>query len=142
MNVDGQQPHILCVNNSPDILALQKAILEEEGFRVTTHSRLEKDLDAIVELAPDVIIVDYMWRQSDAEWVFLNLVMMDRRTRKIPLILCTGAVREAREMEEHLATLGIRVVLKPFDVDHLISVVQEVLVKRDPREQSVISTLE
>lgn len=141
MHANGQQPHILCVNHSPEILALMTLLLEGEGFKVTTQSRLDKDLDAIVELAPHVIILDYMWRQSDDEWVFLNLVMMDRRTRQIPIILCTGAVREAREMQEHLASMGIRVVLKPFDVDHLINVVNEVLGKT-AGDGSVVSTLE
>jgi response regulator RpfG family c-di-GMP phosphodiesterase len=59
-HADGQQPHIVCVNHSPEILELQQELLEEAGFRVTTWSRLDRDLDRIVELAPDVIIVDYM----------------------------------------------------------------------------------
>ncbi len=142
MNTNGQQPHILCVNHPPDILALQKSIFEEEGFKVTTQSRLDKDLDAVVALAPDVITIDYMWRSSDDEWVFLTMLTMDRRTRQIPIILCTGAVREARELQEHLASLGIRVVLKPFDVDHLMNVVREALGKTAAEGGSVISPLQ
>lgn len=57
----------------------------------------------------------------------LNLLTIDRRTHHIPVVLCTGAVTEARDMEEHLLSIGVRVVLKPFDIDHLISVVRESL---------------
>jgi CheY-like chemotaxis protein len=142
MNADGKQPHILCVNHSPEILALQRDILQEEGFRVTTQSRLDKDLDAVVALAPNVIIIDYMWRQSDDEWVFLTMLTMDPRTREIPIILCTGAVREARELQEHLASLGIRVVLKPFRIEHLIRVVNDAVGKTAASDGPVISTLE
>lgn len=136
MHANGKQPHILCINHSSDVLTLQKAILEEEGFRATIHSHLEKDLDAIVALAPDAIVLDYMWRQSDDGWVFLNLLTMDRRTREMPIVLCTGAVREARDMQDHLTSLGIRVVLKPFHLEHLINAVDEALGKGEHNTQS------
>lgn len=142
MHTDGQQPHILCINHAPEILALQKDLLEEEGFRVTTRATLDKDLETIIELAPDAIIIDYMWRQSDDEWVFLTLLTMDPRTRHIPLILCTGAVREAREMQEHLNEMGIQVVFKPFDIDHLIRVVHDAVGTGTGTDAPVTSTLE
>ena len=142
IHADGQQPHILCITHAPEILALQRELLEEEGFRVTTRLHLDKDLDALLQLAPDAIIIDYMWRQSDDEWVFLTLLTMDPRTRKIPLNLCTGAVREARELQGHLSEMGIRVVLKPFDIEHLIRVVQDAVSTGTGTDSPVISTLE
>lgn len=142
MHVNGQQPHVLAINHSPEILSLMKNLLEEESFRVTTWSRLDKDLAAVAQLGPDVIVMDYMWISSDDEWVFLTMLTMDPRTRAIPLILCTGAVREVRDLQEHLATMGIRVVLKPFDIDHLVRVVNDALGATSGRDESVISTLE
>ena len=142
MNADGQQPHILCINHSPEILALMKDLLEDEGFRVTTHSRLDKDLDKIAQLAPDVIIIDYMWTSSDDEWVFLTMLTINPRTQHIPLILCTAAVQQARDLQEHLFEMGIRVVLKPFDIDHLARVVHEALEAGAGPISTVISTLE
>ena len=142
MNADGQQPHILCINHSPEILALMKDLLEDEGFRVTTHSRLEKDLDTITQLAPDVIIIDYMWTSSDDEWVFLTMLTMSPRTRHIPLILCTAAVQQAKDLQEHLFEMGIRVVLKPFDIEHLVRVVHEALETGPSASKPVISTLD
>jgi len=142
MHVNGQQPHILCIDHAPEVFALQQALLEEEGFRVTTQSTLDKDLEAIAQLGPDAIIIDYMWRQSDNEWVFLTLLTMDPRTRHLPVILCTAAVREARELQEHLNELGIRVVLKPFDIDHLVRVVHDAIGTGTSTNRPVISTLE
>ncbi len=142
MNADGQQPHILCINHSPEILALMKELLEDEGFRVTTHSRLEKDLDTITGLAPGVIIIDYMWTSSDDEWVFLTMLTMSPRTRHIPLILCTAAVQQAKDLQEHLFEMGIRVVLKPFDIEHLIRVVHEALETGPSSQAPVLSTLD
>ncbi len=134
MHPDGQQPHILCVNHAPEILGLMRELLEEEGFRVSTLTTVERDLDAVVALAPDLITIDYMWTTSDNEWIYLTLLTMDPRTRHIPVILCTGAVSQVQELEQHLAMLGIRVVLKPFDIDVFVRAVQEMLGREPMRE--------
>jgi CheY-like chemotaxis protein len=127
MHADGQQPHILCVNHSPEILSLLRDLLEAEGFRVSTLTAVDRDLDAVVALAPDFITMDYMWTTSDNEWTFLTMMTMDPRTRHIPVILCTGAVAQVMGMEQHLATIGVRVVLKPFDIEVFLQMVQETL---------------
>jgi CheY-like chemotaxis protein len=131
MNSNGHQPHILCINHSPEILQLHRDLLEGEGFRVSTLMSVDRDLDAIVALQPDVITIDYMWTTSDNEWTYLNLMTMDPRIHDIPVILCTGAVAQAMEMQQHLAQLGIRVVLKPFNIEDLVEAVQAAL-RRDP----------
>jgi CheY-like chemotaxis protein len=131
MHHNGHQPHILCINHSPEILSLHRDLLEGEGYRVSTMTAVDRDLDAIVALQPDVITIDYMWTTSDNEWTFLTMMTMDPRTNRIPVILCTGAVAEAMEMQPHLAQLGIRVVLKPFNIDDLVEAVQAAL-RRDP----------
>jgi CheY-like chemotaxis protein len=127
VNLDGQQPHILCINHSPEILELLRTLLEDEGYRVSTLMTLDRSLDAVIELHPDVITIDYMWETSDNEWTYLNLLTVNPRTREIPIILCTGAVKRAIEMQSHLETIGVKVVLKPFDLEQLLSAVRESL---------------
>lgn len=127
MSLDGQQPHILCINHAPEILELLRVLLEDEGYCVSTLMMVEHSLDAIVSLSPDVITIDYMWSTSDNEWTYLNLLTIDPRTRHIPVILCTAAVRHATEMEDHLRTIGVRVVFKPFDIDDLLAAVRACL---------------
>ncbi len=130
MHPDGQNGkprHILVVNHAPEILDLVKELLEDDGYRVTTRSRDAVGVDDIVDLHPDLIVLDYMWSSSDADWSLLNLLRIDRRTRDIPVVLCTAAVRQVREMEAHLDAMGVRVVLKPFDIDHLIDTVRQAL---------------
>jgi CheY-like chemotaxis protein len=127
MHADGQQPHILCVNHSPEILSLLRDLLEEEGFRVTTRSHADKDLDHIAGLKPDLITLDYMWATVDDDWSMLQLLKLDRRTREIPIILCTGAVREVEALAEYLQTMEVSIVYKPFDIDRLVGAVHEAL---------------
>jgi CheY-like chemotaxis protein len=130
MNLDGQQSHILCINHAPELLDLLSVLLEDEGYRVSTLQSIERSLDGIVKLNPDVITIDYMWATSDNEWTYLNLLTIDPRTRNIPIVLCTGAVRHAVEMQDHLAAMGIRVVFKPFDIDDLLAAVHDSLAAR------------
>lgn len=127
MHLDGQAPHILVANHAPEILELMRELLNEEGYRVSTVPRDGQNLDSIVALAPSLIVIDYMWPSSDNEWTLLNLLRIDRRTREIPVILCTSAVRHVQEMSHHLQRVGVRVVFKPFDIDELLKQVAEAL---------------
>jgi two-component system, OmpR family, response regulator VicR len=129
MTANGQQPHIVCINHSPEVLDLLQELLEGDGYRVTTRSHTDKDLDAIVALAPDLITLDYMWSSVDDDWTFLQLLRLDRRTAQIPLLLCTGAVREVEALGSHLREMGVAVVFKPFDIDQLLQAVQETLAR-------------
>jgi CheY-like chemotaxis protein len=124
MRTNGESPHILCINHAPEILELLRTLLETEGYRVSTQTTVERDLDGLVEMAPDLITIDYMWAASDNEWTYLTMFRMDPRTRGIPVILCTGAVAHVREMESHLLAIGVRVILKPFDIDVLLDAVK------------------
>lgn len=131
MHPDSRPPHILCINHAPEILSLLRDLLEQEGYRASILTVAERDLEAIVDLRPDLITLDYMWTSSDDEWTFLTMLRMDRRTQHIPVILCTGAIREVTSMQHHLSSLGVRVVFKPFDIDTLLEAVEDAL-GRDP----------
>lgn len=119
--------HILAVNNDADVLALLRELLEEEGYHVSTQSYVLQNLDEVVRLAPDAIILDYMWAEEDAGWSMLEMLRLNRQTSQIPIVLCTGAARAIEELEGHLTEMGVKVVLKPFDIDHLLNVLSEVL---------------
>jgi two-component system, OmpR family, response regulator VicR len=128
MNADGRQPHILVVNDTQEILDLLQELLEEEGYRVTTSLAL-LGLDKVKALAPDVIVQDLLFEGTqELGWKFLTLVRLDPQLARIPLVLCTAAVRTVNdpEMAEQLDRQGIRVVLKPFTIDDLLTTLSEV----------------
>jgi CheY-like chemotaxis protein len=121
----GRQPHVLVVDDTQEILDLIKELLEEEGYRVTT-SMARLDLDKVKTLAPDIIIQDLLFEQTqELGWKFLILSQLDPELARIPLILCTAAVRTVNEpaMAEQLDRLGVRVVLKPFLIEDLLSAI-------------------
>jgi two-component system response regulator VicR len=131
MTTDGQL-HILTINDSQEILDLLQELLQEEGYQVTT-SLAHLDVAKIKALAPDIIIQDLLFEQTQEQgWRFLTLVRLDPELAEIPLILCTAAVQTVRddEMAEKLRQLDVRVVLKPFRIDELLAVLSEVLSER------------
>jgi DNA-binding response OmpR family regulator len=124
---DGYHPHVLAINNDPDVLSLFRELLEEEGFRVSTHSYIDRDLEEIKLIAPELIVLDYMWASEDASWSLLQMLRMDPQTTVIPIVLCTGAAREVGALEGHLSGMGVKVILKPFNIDQLVDAIRESL---------------
>ena len=59
-------------------------------------------------------------------WKFLTLVRLDPVLTRVPLILCTAAVRTVtnHEMAAQLDRLGVRVVIKPFVIEDLLSAIR------------------
>lgn len=122
---DKKAKKILVVNDTQEILDLFRDILQEEGYEVELYSYAFNDLVEIKRIAPDLIILDYIIGGEDYGWQVLQKLKMDRATAAIPVIVCTGAVRQVREMEGHLKEKGVGIVLKPFDIDDLLHEVSE-----------------
>ena len=128
MSADGRQPHILIINDTQEILDLMQELLEDEGYRVTTSMAL-LDLDKVKALAPDIIVQDLLFEGTqELGWKFLTLARLDPDLARVPLVLCTAATRTVNdpEMAEQLDQKGIRVVLKPFTIDDLLTTLSEV----------------
>jgi hypothetical protein len=80
-------------------------------------------------LAPDILVQDLLFEGTqELGWKFLTLVRLDPQLARIPLVLCTAAVRTVNEpeMAEQLDRQGIRVVLKPFTIDDLLTTLNDV----------------
>jgi CheY-like chemotaxis protein len=118
---------ILTVNDDPAILNLFDELLSDEGYHVILDqfSRTTADiLNDIRSIQPDLVIMDFIIGGEGSGWQLLQAVKMDRATRFIPIIVCTGAVRQIKELSTHIDEMNVRVVLKPFDIDHLLEIVE------------------
>ncbi len=108
----------------------------EEGYKVTLRSHLDQDLPEINLIAPDLIIIDYMWATTDDNWSMLQLLRLNTATRETPIVLCTGAIKEAISLNEHLREMNIDVVLKPFDIDRFLKVIAGAIERHSKQEES------
>ena len=131
MTNDGLQPHILVVNDSQEIIDLLKELLEEEGYRVSASITI-LNLEKVKALAPDIIVQDVMFEGThETGWKFLTMSRLDRQLKRIPLVLCTTALTTVKDpdMAAQLERLGVRVVLKPFEIDQLLAAIEEALAR-------------
>jgi CheY-like chemotaxis protein len=119
---------ILVINNSDDILALFQKILTTDDCEVFTQFFLNSDLSEVHRIQPDLIILDYYVGREGVGWEFLQLLKMDEGTAKLPVLICTTAVKLAHDIAGYLATKQVTVLRKPFECRDLVSAVQAIMV--------------
>lgn len=118
---------IMVINDDQDILELYAALLTEEGYEVIT-SKLAFEHPAAVELLrPDLVMLDLKFGTQLEGWKMMQKLRLYRPTAELPIIVCTAALREAREQEDHLRSEGIGIVYKPFAIEHLLLAVRQML---------------
>ena len=133
--VQADQKHVFVINDTVAILELFRSLLEDEGYQVTTDGfsvELVEMLGRVTEAAPDLIILDFVILDEGKGWQFLQLLKMDRVAKDIPVIVCTAAAKLVDDLQTHLDTMGVVVVLKPFDIDHLLQEVEKICGKPIP----------
>lgn len=116
---------ILVINDTQEVLELFYEILHVEGgYEVELCSYAPQMMDSVKNSKPDLIISDHVFGEEKIGWQLIQSLKMDRATAGIPVIVCSGAVKELKEMEGYLVSKNIGLLYKPFDVDELLNLVQ------------------
>ncbi len=118
---------ILVINDTQEILQLFQDLLEDEGYEVILSSFAPQSMYEIARLQPDLVILDLIFGSERIGWQVLQAMRMQRSTATIPVIICTAAAHQAREVEPQLISHGALLVLKPFDIDELLNIVRQAL---------------
>ena len=125
---ESESRHILVVNDTEEILDLFRDIVEGLGHRMTAWSFSPDDLAKVTEIEPDLVILDLMLGPTELQgWALLQKLRMSPPTEEIPVIVCTAATNWVREQEGWLAANAVKVVLKPFKVQHLEHAIRQAL---------------
>jgi two-component system OmpR family response regulator len=123
------QPTIVVINDSPELLELARLLFEDEGYDVKVAQVGNGAYDLIRETMPDLVILDV--RLPDISgWDILQALRLDAATAPIPVLMCSAAVGEMRDLEAQLATAGVDWLVKPFSIDTLLDKVR-LLLDRD-----------
>jgi DNA-binding response OmpR family regulator len=119
----GEQPTIVVINDSPDLLELARLLFEDEGYDVKVAQVGSGAYDLICQTRPDLVILDV--RLPDISgWDILQALRLDPHTASIPVLICSAAVGEMRELETQLASAGVDWLVKPFSIDRLLEKVR------------------
>ena len=114
---------ILVVDDDQDILEVIKYILEDSGYKVDTLSDGNKLIDKINENTPDLLLLDIMLGNMDGREL-CKTIKLSEATHNIPVIM----VSASHEITTFNTTDGPNgFIAKPFDIDHLLSTVQNQL---------------
>ena len=133
---------ILVVDDEPDILSLNRLILEREGWQVITAGDGVDAIQKAIDRTPDLIVLDVMMPRMNGYQV-CRLLKSDQQTAAIPIVICT--VRSLDSEKLYAYTSGAdHYLTKPFDPSEMVRLVRTVLASREetrPRRRAgVIET--
>jgi CheY-like chemotaxis protein len=122
---------ILIVDDKNELLHLMRRVLEDEQYQV---SILQEGRDAIARVKsqlPDLLILDLKLGDVSGQDI-LKQLKDDHVTEDIPVIVYTAAVLEAGEVSKLVTGnpvryQGVYIVQKPFELESLLALVQQVL---------------
>lgn len=110
------QPHILVIDDEPQILRALRTILAEKGYRVTTASTGEDGLALAAATLPDVVILDLGLPDMDGADVCARL----REWTQVPIIVLS--VRDSEQDKTSVLDRGADDYLtKPFGIEELLA---------------------
>jgi len=115
-------PHILVIDDEPQILRAMRTILTEKQFRVTTASRGEEGLTLAATAEPDLVILDLGLPDMDGVEVCTRL----REWTQVPIIVLS--VRDTERDKVAALDQGADDYLtKPFGIEELLARVRVAL---------------
>jgi two-component system KDP operon response regulator KdpE len=110
------QPHILVIDDEPQILRALRTILTARQFRVSTAARGEEGLAMAAAQLPDLVILDLSLPDLDGVEVCKRL----REWTRIPIIVLS--VRDSERDKVNALDSGADDYLtKPFGIDELLA---------------------
>lgn len=110
------EPHILVIDDEPQILRALKAILSQRDYQVTAASRGEEGLNLAAVASPDVVVLDLGLPDMDGIEVCKRL----REWTQVPIIVLS--VREGDQDKVAALDAGADDYLtKPFSIEELLA---------------------
>jgi CheY-like chemotaxis protein len=114
---------ILIVEDSFEILENTTEILQLAGYAVVTAVNGIEGLKMAESDKPDLILCDIMMPQMSGSEMLIEL-KKNISTKNIPFLFFTASAEKA-EIKKGLESGAFDYIVKPFDPDHLVSVIRD-----------------
>ncbi|WP_066759898.1 response regulator [Chryseobacterium glaciei] len=112
---------IVLVQDNEDILDIMDQVLKEEGFDVTSSLTTEP-IEHIEEIEPDLVIVDDHIKGNKKGSEVIEKLKSEPETEDLSAVLTSTSYNLPKEAKDCKADDYIE---KPFDIDHMITVVKK-----------------
>jgi len=116
---------ILVVDDDENILSLERTILEQKGFDVTSAGGGVEALALLAEKAFDLVLLDVMMPEVDG-FTVCRKIKEDPRLKEIPVIFLT-AKGGGEALAEGFESGAIMYINKPFTANKLLTIVNTML---------------
>ncbi len=124
-------PHILLIDDDPDMHHAVQLILEPSGYQVGRQATGPAGLEAIRRQPPDVILLDIMLASPSEGLEVAAALKRDDRLSQIPIIMISAIGRQfGPGLAQQSGVDGVkadRFLEKPLDARALLTAVREVL---------------
>ena len=126
MRHSGLPKKVLVADKSSFIVRMLEARLGREGYEVVSAFDGDSCVEAARRERPDLIMIEWMMtRMSGLEAA--KCIKSDPVLSHIPIVMVTYKGQESDRIIAHRAGV-VRYVTKPFNIDRLVALVQEVLI--------------
>jgi DNA-binding response OmpR family regulator len=116
---------ILVVDDDENILSLERTILEQKGFDVTTAGGGAEALKILDTGAFDLVLLDVMMPEVDG-FTVCRRIKEDPRTKELPVIFLT-AKGGGEALAEGFESGAVMYINKPFTANKLLTIVNTML---------------
>ena len=117
---------ILVVDDDPDTLEVECALLEHQGCRLVCVESVEAAMAALRKQAPDLVITDCAMPIQDG-FDLLHRIKQDPELEAIPTLMVTAHANP--DLRDRAFKEGVDAFLtKPLDPERLVKVVEELIV--------------
>jgi len=115
------EPVVMVVDDSMTVRKISSRMLEREGYRVVTAKDGVDALEKLLEVVPDVMLVDIEMPRMDGFDLTRN-VRADAKLKEVPIIMITS--RTADKHRNYAREIGVDHYLgKPYNEEELLDLV-------------------
>jgi DNA-binding response OmpR family regulator len=132
MAIQVEPARIFVADTDSSIVELMQDLLQDEGYSVTVLQHAANVYEEIRQTLPDLVILDITLECPGDGWLTLDKLTHNAETSQVPVIICSADVRALRARQDDLGVLGCVSIEKPFDIDTLLTAIQEGLADKLP----------
>ena len=120
-----RKPHILVVDDEPNVLVTYRLILQQQGYEVSAALSSEEARKALNQEDIDLLLCDLSLEKQENGFDVISFGR--QKNPELPTVLLTGyATQEANDRADQL---GIPMLFKPIDIKQLLQTISEMLRK-------------
>lgn len=130
--MSASKPHILVVDDEPNVLVTYRLILQQQGYMVSAAISSEEARNCLQKGGVDLLLCDLSLEKQQSGF---DVIEFGRNLdAKLNAVLLTGyASVEANDRAE---AEHIPVLFKPIDIQQLLEVIADLLRKNDESRQA------